>query len=496
MNHQTDGCDESDKKPSSQSKKAAEGISRRKIVKTFAIAPFTINPISQAFAHIYETRTSPLAREDYIEFDVIRPIDLLRLNFRFYNCAYQRRDQFTFVQKDKRKAPAYMVVSFPSQHTLEQAYLEADNPANNEKPTLPARFIRAGNSRLVYELPTDFSGIPLTMDKLLDWSEYKLKVNYRARIQPLTLVKPELLSPSLELKNPNVKPGKPDKIKVPDPGTLNKNLAPNPKFKNQQPIRYSNKNLQKVFKKETLQPVDQKQVKAVVAAALQKVAPPGPLETAIEAPTRLIISPNQLNDFVHASAANDQTATDYIYPKSDGKGLGVNNPLNTNQGRIVELWHTRMGVKTSSGKINENDYMLLKTIRALWSTDYGSPGIEQPFRSALDSRDRHLLVRQTSDFGIDNYTPRPVQANRLMLSPLGAWLNFDGNFDYPDRPGKGLEILKWQHRSTMGRDQFVKIVQAGFLYPFGHKASLVKITERKVDPATKSRSTVSDTLSW
>ena len=33
---------------------------------------------------------------------------------------------------------------------------------------------------------------------------------------------------------------------------------------------------------------------------------------------------------------------------------------------------------------------------------------------------------------------------------------------------------------TMGRDHFVRVVYQGYLFPFGHAASLVKITERKM----------------
>lgn len=157
-------------------------LSRRKILKTFTIAPFAADPLGSAIIHVFSAKeqSSVHAKDDFISLDVIRPLDLLKLRFQFYNCKYQKREQFTFVIKDKIKQPAYLAVTFPSQHTLEQAFLEADNPVNNEPLSLPAKFIRAGVSRLVYELPMDFQGIPLIMEKLLDWSSYKLKVNARA----------------------------------------------------------------------------------------------------------------------------------------------------------------------------------------------------------------------------------------------------------------------------------------------------------------------------
>ena len=43
-----------------------------------------------------------------------------------------------------------------------------------------------------------------------------------------------------------------------------------------------------------------------------------------------------------------------------------------------------------------------------------------------------------------------------------------------------LDLVEWDHIATQGRDHYVRIVYEGFLYPFGHRATLVKVTERKV----------------
>lgn len=484
----TDNCDQhpsGDGLKNSRKPEKPLSPNRRKLLKTFTIVPFGVDPLSNAFIHLFSEikDNASSARNDYLTLEVIRPLDLLKLTFHFYNCKYQKREQFTFVVKDKARQPSYMVVRFPSQHTLEQAFLEAANQANNEPLSLPARFIRAGSSRLVYELPLDFQGIPLTMDKLLDWSSYKLRVNDRARAKYDVLINPGLIKKDLKIKASTTEKGF-DSVGNQNLSNRSLSISANPRYKLEQDDKYDKTNLQKVLPEAEMIRIDQDVLSAGKKANL-KIAPPGELETAIEAPTRLIISPNQLTDFAHVRNVRTDKTTQYVHPKPAPNSLAVNDPLNTNNGQIIELWHTRLGVKLKNGAINENAFNHLKTIRALWSSDYGSPGIEQPFRSALDSRDRYLLVRETSDFGIKGYTPKPVQAKKLMLSALGSWLDFDGNFDYPDRAGKGLEILKWQHRSTMGRDHFVKVVLAGFLYPFGHKASLVKITERKVDPATK-----------
>jgi hypothetical protein len=45
--------------------------------------------------------------------------------------------------------------------------------------------------------------------------------------------------------------------------------------------------------------------------------------------------------------------------------------------------------------------------------------------------------------------------------------------------GQRLNISEWVHVATQGRDHYVRIVFEGYLYPFGHRAALVKVTERK-----------------
>jgi hypothetical protein len=72
-----------------------------------------------------------------------------------------------------------------------------------------------------------------------------------------------------------------------------------------------------------------------------------------------------------------------------------------------------------------------------------------------------------------------VDVDRLMLTALGGWLSSD--FNAPTLPNGPYSITEWKHRATMGRDHEVKVVYAGFLFPFGHPASLIKVTERKID---------------
>ncbi|MGF1638760.1 MAG: hypothetical protein ACFCUU_16920 [Cyclobacteriaceae bacterium] len=450
--------------------------------------------------------------EDGVKISVVRPEDMVQLDFTFVNCRYQRRGQLTYIMIDKPRRPAYMIVYLQSQHTLEQAYFESNalpDDGVNDSITLPAKFIRGGRSRLVFNLPEDFNGIPLVMEQLLDWSPYTLNVNYRARItQPS--VNPALVNPVLQLKQPNItttvpfqvqtqpqtkqaqkkaRKSSPQKTTQQVQSSQQVNIHPaqyllplNPREKALEPYKYNSSNLQQILPDYASASLNLDMVKDVGKKDLLKMGPPSGIETSIEAPARLFISPNQLSHFTHILGTKPKKIT---YQAGGNLQSIQSNFIESNEGTIVELWHTRMGIRMKDGRVDENTLPGLKTIRALWGSDIGNPQFDMPFRASLDSRERKLLVEQTSNFTIKNYTPRPVDAKRLMLSSLGAWLDFNGNFDYPDRPGKGLDLLAWEHRATMGRDHFVKIVEAGFLFPFGHKAALVKITERKLDTNSK-----------
>lgn len=241
----------------------------------------------------------------------------------------------------------------------------------------------------------------------------------------------------------------------------------------------------------------------------------------------------------------------------------------THAGRS-ELWHTRLALRGSDGKITELDADHTAPLRALWSTDRAdtqndisnTPGIG---RTALAPDDRRQLVILTSAFhGYETnpdraprsfaafdlatghlrnlrpwrrtpapYVPLPFHARQLMLSPLGGWLKSRGMWEPPRsaKPSRRLDAIgilhdhhwadvlapvarraavpfpradklsdqllemfvpaapaasdeqldlsEWVHVATQGRDHYVRVVYEGELWPFRHRAALVKITERE-----------------
>jgi hypothetical protein len=243
----------------------------------------------------------------------------------------------------------------------------------------------------------------------------------------------------------------------------------------------------------------------------------------------------------------------------------------TSRGR-TELWHTRLALKVPKTPITPDGTVELSRnqsapLRAIWSPDYKpddppSPTEKDKYlaRTAMSPNDRYQIVALTSGFqgyqvpgyvvevtrsGTEAgffravpYLPKPIEAEQLMLSPLGGWLRSQGQWlrlpeaappviidVIPDvrrilRPLESLtihganvaiaqpvnmneeltamneeltaisglrsphgrhqlDLSEWAHIATEGRDHYVRIVYEGELWPFRHRASLVKVTERK-----------------
>jgi hypothetical protein len=69
---------------------------------------------------------------------------------------------------------------------------------------------------------------------------------------------------------------------------------------------------------------------------------------------------------------------------------------------------------------------------------------------------------------------RTIPVDQFRLSARGGWLELDSHWT----PRPGCELTGWTHSASLGRDHHVKIVNAGFLFPFGVEAELVILSER------------------
>jgi hypothetical protein len=432
------------------------------------------------------------------KFELLRPDDLLNLQIEAENLHLDTsQPQAPALVLDDPSQPGYLIVTFPPQTVVEQAVYEPPTMT----PTLPMQARIGGSSRLVFRIAAGPDvRIPYDVDSLLDWSNYELVVSPLADVPP-------------------------------DPTPQERQNAPG-------------------------------------------IQAPTRLETSIEMPYRLVISPN------HAVAwQNSQHAKSFA--------------------GLTELWHARLALKDNQGQISEISRLQPAPLRAIWSPDYnpnkftaddppvfGQPDADWGVLTPMTPNDRHQLVILTSAFhgfvkdtnDHTTYEPLPFFAEQMMLSPLGAWLKSRGNWEPPVpfkpiwiltqpvttrvskwdnylkdvthlqpllvqqpgrrarktaadaniealvnslpgmtdgntailRPGSNvspdaqivqlagselnavlwpqligitgapLNLEEWIHIATQGRDHYVRIVYEGHLYPFGHRASLVKVTERKI----------------
>ncbi|MCS5719728.1 hypothetical protein N1027_16465 [Herbiconiux sp. CPCC 205763] len=219
--------------------------------------------------------------------------------------------------------------------------------------------------------------------------------------------------------------------------------------------------------------------------------PPEAGETSIEAPFRLAVSPAADARWMHAA-----------------EPVHGDDPPETGRPELVELWHTRL-VRDPEGVDDPDDRR--RIVRAVWTRDRdglldqqwtdpkadqaggalfdATPADEKPFLGSLNRSDRQRLVRQSSESWAPNrratpIPPVPVAARRLWLSAYGAALDLHGQWNTKPYSAAGIaSILAWDHVATGGRDQYVRVVYPGYLYPLGHRTVLVKVTQRVIRPS-------------
>jgi hypothetical protein len=355
--------------------------------------------------------------------ELLRPNDLLSLWLDFRNLKLDRsnpkRPKIVPVVSKGVTQPAYIIVSFAPQSILEQAYFEVGNVT-----TQPTFNHGAPNPPSATDNPPTPGTVPAY---IANFSRLVFRVPPNVKEIPFTIE--ALLDWSkLDLVVSPLAEGK----KVPPPITA-----------------------------------------------------PTDLQTAIELPWRVLLSP--------------------------GTGVGWAHSLKpeTYRGRTA-LWHTRLGNlraeksgKTTRKVLSEASVSNTVPMRAIWSPDFADHGVipplsyESPFRASLNPGDRMQLVILTA--GTEGYlignnkpwVPKPIQASRCFLSSLGGYLTSRGEWPTPvnyqasvdgQPETQTLDLTEWDHVATLGRDHYVKVVYAGYLYPFGHRASLIKVTERKPVP--------------
>jgi len=162
------------------------------------------------------------------------------------------------------------------------------------------------------------------------------------------------------------------------------------------------------------------------------------------------------------------------------------------------LWHTRLVTKTKvltslsgpgfrghkGGHVIQSVDTPGATLRAVSAA---GPSVKKASLMDDTGLQTSLTPDQRTQISALSVNHSPLRADYLMLSALGAWMDIQGSWD--DVQGmQGTGVTAWRHRMSMGRDTYVRVVESGYLYPFGHRASLVIVSERKLKYAPTNAS--------
>jgi hypothetical protein len=158
----------------------------------------------------------------------------------------------------------------------------------------------------------------------------------------------------------------------------------------------------------------------------------------------------------------------HLTPEQYASWAHVTHPV-TSSGR-TELWHTRLAPRDQYGRPDP----------LLGSADIRATAFDAP-QTVTDNKFNSLLGYPNSDTGnLQNLVTQSnqngaVHGDLVLLSALGSSLELQGKWD-----DETLEVAEYRHRSAIGRDNYVRIEDRGFLFPYGHRAVLVVETERVI----------------
>ncbi len=270
------------------------------------------------------------------------------------------------------------------------------------------------------------------------------------------------------------------------------------------------------------------------------IAPPSLEETAIEIPYRLILSPNHDVVWSHITTLKTHAGrtelwhTRLAYRTADG---GVVEFSKATPAPLRAIWSPDYVARPSEP---ESSWPELG-VADKWAGDDVLTAMNRRDRHELVILTSAFKGFVKSKMNWATYRPKPIHAQQMILSALGGWLKSRGDWEpplewihkghfavdpinpipierfprnpvvaiprelirpllfedlihlldpvrgdgpplpalYSGEPGTPLNISEWVHVATQGRDHYVRIVYEGYLYPFGHRAALIKVTERK-----------------
>jgi hypothetical protein len=406
--------------------------------------------------------------------DVLRPDDLLVLRFGFVNLRPDPDARDRLVRIDSA-ADAIVVITFQPQHVQDRPFEERQDDKGNllyQEPVDPPPVVAvaARESRLAFRLPADLAELPLTLDALLDWRDWRPSLAANAL--------PETPSPD--------------------------QLAPRP-----------------------------------------RPAEPSITQTALELPYRLVLSPTDAGRWAHAPRPQDRDGRVELWhtrlsgPAGDDdasarpvravwtpdwddaaqRGRPTSWPAGTPQ--PLDAAAADGGAAPQLRPAAEQRRSLVQV-----SGDFGLP-VTTGFYPAGTAGARRLMLTALGGWldvqgrwPVPDAVPVPppgappgvaagldpnasvamleaalvekIASQALPASPAGAPAQlFEptaglragieiNRLPFPERRDAG--VVAWVHRARGGRDEYVEYQQPGLLWPLGHRASQITITERRFEP--------------
>jgi len=454
--------------------------------------------------------------------ELLRPDDLLNLRIETDNLRFIREPaldeagEAVFLEIDDPTRPALLRVLFPPQHIAEFALFESDSRSapggplapdagesgklreanqtasgadTNSPPldplhpepsisseALPFKARAAASSRLVFQVPAG-RRIPYTIEGLLDWR------GLRALLHPIAEL--NAADPAARAAAPAISRPSYDQTSLEMPYRLL--ISPDASAKWAHRVRpFGERGRYELWHTRMVLPDGD--------GGVTELAP----EHA--APLRALWSPDYRPDL--DLAKRDPTGTATLGKKHAGRSA------------LSDVDRHQLVVLTSAFHGYETD-------------GFG------PFGKVTPSSGKTVAVNMRANAAYLNlrlpvpFRPEPFHASRLILSALGGWLTSRGSwtpprtapppqlierivgttglfstlmhaineplqaklfadlsgfaFSTPAAPAKQdqLDLSEWIHHATQGRDHYVRVVYEGELWPFRHKAAMVKVTERK-----------------
>ncbi|QPC83369.1 hypothetical protein G4Y79_03030 [Phototrophicus methaneseepsis] len=428
---------------------------------------------------------------------ILRREDLLYLNFRFINLrivkGQTRIPQLRRINPDRE---AFIIISLQPQSIAEEAFIEEAIPSDPPPPPVRARM--AGPSRLVFTLPEGVNHIPYTIESLLDWTQFEPSLAANA-LPP---------NPPLGFAN-RPRPQQPTATQTAIEFPYRMMLSPNHTAgwaHALQPITYAGRTelwhtrlgvlAEGIIDEED---ASTRTMRAIWSPDYNSTGDPPLPEGLDPGAFRTTLKPNWRHQIVRLSSDFGIWTGRFVRPGgvitpsfelSDISFIEDITPVIPPSLRDTHIAPegpiTRRTLRLPDDAITEPAQIDSELVNRIRRNGDNPPIISPTLMDDLIAGNLEIDRGILDDLLpiLQYYDPEPIDVEQFMLTSQGTAAKLHGQWDVEEIPtslGLGLDVTDWRHVATQGRDHYVRVVQLGYIYPFGHKAVKITITERKFE---------------